>query len=158
MPVTQEGDILHFPLTTKTIDIRIPKGYGVDVTEDTANGRSVYLYALDGSEKYFGISSIAAPEIYADIPLTQGYTKEELKELCDGANESINSQGLNGSSVIAQGPLKLSAVYTTTKEQAYEQYYWSMDSQTVSFCFISKDSPITKEESELLLGLAVAVK
>jgi hypothetical protein len=80
-----------------------------------------------------------------------------LQEICDSATESINSQGLNGSSVIAQGPLKQPAVYTTTKEQAYEQYYWSMDSQTVSFMFVSEGSPITKEESELLWGLAVAV-
>jgi hypothetical protein len=158
VPVTWEGDILHFPLTTRIIDIRIPKGYGVDVTEDTANGRSVYLYALDGSDKFFSISSIAAPKITADVPLTQGYTKEELQEICDGATEGINNQGLNGSSVIANGPLKLPAVYTTTQEQAYEQYYWSMDSQIMSFMFISKDRPITREESELLLNLAVDVK
>ena len=33
-----------------------------------------------------------------------------------------------------------------------------MYSQTVSICFVSKGSPITKEESELLLNLAVAVR
>jgi hypothetical protein len=158
VPVTREGDILHFPLTTKIIDLSIPKGYVVDITEDTASGRSVYLYALDGSGKYFGISSIAAPKIYADVILTQAYTKEELQQICNSATESINNQGLNGSSVIANGPLDLPAVYTTTKEQAYEQYYLSMDSQTVSFFFVSNDHPISEEESELLLGLAVAVK
>jgi hypothetical protein len=158
VPVTWEGDILRFPLTTKVVDIRIPKGYGVDVTEDTANGRSVYLYALDGSDKYFNISSIASPKITAEVTLTQGYTKEELQEICDSAAEGMNSQGLNGISVIAQGPLELPAVYTTTQEQVYEQYYWSMDSQTLSFSFFSKDSIISKKESELLLGLAVAVK
>ncbi len=158
VPVTWEGDILHFPLTTKVIDIRIPKGYGVDVTEDSANGRSVYLFALDGTEKYFGIFSVAAPKITLDLTLTQGYTKEELQEICDSATASMNSQGLNGESSIVQGPLDLPAVYTTTKEQAYDQYYWFMDSQSVSFSFISKDDPITKEESELLLNLALAVK
>ena len=157
VPVTWEGDLLHFPLATKVIDIRIPKGYGVDVTEDTANGRSVFLYALDGSAKYFGISSAAYEKITAEVTLTQGYTKEELQEICDSAAQGMNDLGLHGSSVIANGPLDLPTVYTTTQEQVYEQYYWSMDSHVLSFS-LTKDSPITREESELLLGLAVALK
>ncbi len=157
VPVAWEENILHFPLTTRIMDIRIPEGYGVDVTGDTAIGRNVYLYALDGSYKYFNISSTAFPKITDEVTLTQGYTREELQEICDSVAEGINSQGLSGSSVIAQGPLGLPTVHSTTKEQIYEQYYWFMDSYSVSISFVSEDSPITREESEQLLNLAVGL-
>ncbi len=155
VPVSCEGNVLHFPLTTRVMDIRIPDGYGVDVSGDSADSRNVFLYALDGSSKYFHIASIAAPMLTGDTTLSQMYTEAELLELCGSVSESVGGMGLTASSAMTgEGPTGVPAVYTTTQEQIYEQYFWTMDSQSVSFSFTSEDSPITKDEAALLFSLA----
>ena len=156
VPVSYEGDLLRFPLTTRIMDIRIPQGYGVDIARDTADSRDVFLYALDGSSKYFHIASISAPMLTGDATLSQMYTEAELLELCGSVSETIGGMGLTASSAITgEGPAGVPAVYTTTEEQIYEQYFWAMDSQSISFSFTSEDSPVTKDESALLLSLAI---
>ncbi len=153
VPVSQEGSILHFPLVTRTLTIHVPEGYGVDITNDNADGRSVYLYALDGSTRYYCVQSIANPMITADMTLTEAYSQAELQQMCDGIAQGVNDLGLTASSRIEEGPLGLPAVHTTTEELADEEYSWNMDSYTVSVSFISHEEPITPEESALLKEL-----
>ena len=152
-PIKQEGSMLKYPLQSRIIKIAIPDGYGVDIARDTSDGRDVFLYALNGSPNYYHIASISAPKITGEASLDM-YTNAEQQELCKSVSESIGSMGLAAESkMIAKGPAGVAAVYTTTKELTYEQYFWTMDSNSISFSFSSEDDAITEAESAALQSL-----
>ncbi len=150
----QEGNSLLFPLQSSTLSIRIPDGFGVDIIRDNSDRRDIFLYALDGTPAYYHIASIASPVITGNIAFDDMYTEQELQQLCQSATEAIAGMGLTPKSVITpQGPQGVAAIHSTTQENVYEEYFWHMDSNSMSFSFTSENGMITKQDSETLLSI-----
>jgi len=150
----QDGSVLRLPLLSRTIDISIPDGYGVDIWQDNADTRDIYLYALDGSNRYYNINAAPDGVITGSATIADMYTESGMQSLCAGVSEAVNNMGVTAESqYVQEGLCGIPSIHTTTRGQLYEQYYGLLDSYTIFVTFTSEDSPITEEESETLLNL-----
>jgi len=153
LSTAQEGSTLRVPLRTETMTVAIPDGFGVDIQQDNADSRSIYLYSRDGSLKFYQIKVIPLGAYrgnmtIADVP---SETQDALiAELSEGAAE-IGFTAV--STLVEDGPGGLPFLHTTTEKQLFEQYYGIIDSCLVLISITSEGGIITEAESATLLNL-----
>ena len=154
LTTVQEGNLLKLPLLGRVIDIQIPDGYGVDIWQDNADYRDIYLYALDESNRYFEITATPGTSFTGDLTITDLYTDQGMKDLCVGVAGIISDMGAKAESqLVDYGFGGSPSIHSTTLNKQYEQYYGLIDSHIISVSFTSEDDAITEAESEALMGL-----
>jgi hypothetical protein len=160
LPATQiqrEGNTLLFPLMTRTLTIQIPDGYSVDIGDDVATQRTVYLTNESDSNKYIIISSIGNATITGDAPLTALFSDEDLTDACETVTDGFADNGVDvtgaTSKVQEQGLLETPTIFFADKNGQTLFYTWMMDSYNVSVTFTSDGKPISAKEHKLLYTL-----
>ena len=154
LTTVQEGNLLKLPLLGGVIDIQIPDGYGVDIWQDNADYRDIYLYALDGSDNYYEITSTLGSSLTGELTIADLYTDQGMKDLCIGVADIISDMGSKAESqLVDYGFGGFPSIHSTTMNKKYEQYYGLIDSHIISVSFTSEDDAITEAESETLMGL-----
>lgn len=156
-PIQREGNTLLFPLMTRCLTVQIPDGYTVDIDEDLATQRTVYLTNESDSNQYIQLSSLYSSAITGDEPLTELYPDEALAEQCAAIKDQFASNGVdvtNATSAVAEkGLFQTPTLCFADGNGNIASYLWMMDSYGVSATYNSHGKSLTPKEHALLFDL-----